>query len=377
MFQELNSKMFSCLDRNSKTGILNKEKITSLIYLVQKRIKKLYDSSYYDESDRENNILQEKINVLKCPKCGHSHLNKNGITYGRQRYLCKNCRTTFDERSFSPISNTKLSLEKWIKYCQLMIEGGSIRMCAREIDVSVQTSFFMRHRILDVMNLYLKNEVLDGLVEIEACYVNESFKGSRVENVLEEKYFRPFRIGRDVYNGFFFNRIPFIKDDMKDVKPNQICINTAIDRKGHMLIRIVDNDFGYTNNKIKPQNMLSFLKRSMAKDVLLCTFNINTHLYREPAQKLGIKIKNVPRARQPLYTVYNAYRCNWDLKQWLKNFNGVATKYLNNYLSWFKFLFISSEFTKFNQIKEMFMKFATGDLYLTQDMIKNRIVESL
>ena len=61
----------------------------------------------------------------------------------------------------------------------------------------------------------------------------------------------------------------------------------------------------------------------------------------------------------------------------MRNFNGVATKYLNNYLTWFKFLFISKKYKEFNRIKELFMELATRDLYITQYMIKNRFVESL
>lgn len=39
-----------------------------------------------------------------------------------------------------------------------MILGLSIRECATEIEVGVKTSFYMRHRILDVINLSLKNK---------------------------------------------------------------------------------------------------------------------------------------------------------------------------------------------------------------------------
>lgn len=357
MFQKLNSKMFN--SKNIDPKMSDEDRLKSLISVTQEVIETLYN---------ENNKV-----IDKCPKCGHSEINKNGVTQGRQRYICKKCRTTFDSRSFSPLSNTKLSLDKWLKYCQLMIEGGSIRRCADEVGVSIPTSFFMRHRILDVMNLHLRNEPLEGVVEMEACYINESFKGAKVKNDLDEKYFRHFLKDRDVYNGFFFNKIPFVENNMAKVKPNQICINTAMDKNGHILTMIVDNDFGATNNKVKPKNMLSFLK-NMNKNTILCTFNLNTHLYRDAARNLGIKIKNVPRTRQPLYTVYNAYRCNWDLKNWLKNFNGVATKYLNNYLMWFKFLFIGNEV---NRIKELFMELITSDFSITQEMIKNRVVESV
>ena len=150
---------------------------------IQDLIKDLYNLGFENEKDRKDQILQGRFkNGLKCPKCGHLYLNKNGKTNGRQRYICKNCKITFDERSFTPLSNTKLSLDKWIKYCRLMLEGGTIRYCAEQVSVSIPTSFFMRHRILDVINLSLKNEVLDGVVEADVCYINESFKGAQIKN---------------------------------------------------------------------------------------------------------------------------------------------------------------------------------------------------
>ena len=261
-----------------------------------------------------------------------------------------------------------------------MVEGGSIRMCAEKVGVSVPTSFFMRHRILDMLNYFLKNEILDGIVDVEPCYINESFKGSRSENYQEEKYFSSFNFnGEDSLKAggkFLLNTIPFtVKNPFKNVKPNQICINTAIDRNGHILTRIVDNDFGTTNNKIKPQNIVSFFKDKLGKDALLCAFN--TSLYRDMTKKLGIKMKKVHRQREPLYTVKSVFRYHLDLMKWLRNFNGVATKYLNNYLAWFKFLFIGKNFKEFNRKKELFMDLATKNLYITQKMIKNRCIESM
>ncbi|MGN1032761.1 MAG: transposase [Intestinibacter sp.] len=184
MFNEIHSDLFSPKGNNMRricSSNFNLDKIQNfgknkadlsdeerdfLVRFAQDQIKKLYNSGFESDIDRKNEILQGRFkNALKCPKCGNLRLNKNGKTNGRQRYMCKECRTTFDERSFSPLSNTKLSLDKWLKYCRFMLEGGTIRYCAEEVGVSVPTSFFMRHRILDVMNLCLKDEVLDGIVE--------------------------------------------------------------------------------------------------------------------------------------------------------------------------------------------------------------------
>ncbi|WP_442908389.1 IS1595 family transposase [Intestinibacter sp.] len=349
--------------------------MSSLIALAQQKLKNLYNLGFYDQKEGKDEILEGRFNKgLKCPKCGYSELNKNGKTYGRQRYICKKCRRTFDERSLSPLSNTKLSLEKWLKYCQFMIEGGTIRMCAEEVGVSVPTAFFMRHKILDVINVYLKDETLEGIVETDACYINESFKGSPAYMHFDEKYFKNFNKSRVSCLGVHFNKTPGMIPSYNNIKESQICINTAIDKKGHILTRIVDNDFGKSNNKIKSKDMVSFFEGKVEKDVTLCVYSWK---YREVARKLNLKLVKVFGQYNPIYNVKRVFKYNRELREWMRNFNGVATKYLNNYLTWFKFLFISKKYKEFNRIKELFMELATRDLYITQYMIKNRFVESL
>ena len=155
MFNEIHSDLFSpkgnnmrrvCSSnfdlskiQNNKDGLTDEDR-DFLVKFAQDQIKKLYNSGFESEIDRKNEILQGRFKKgLKCPKCGSLRLNKNGKTNGRQRYMCKECRITFDERSFSPLSNTKLSLDKWLKYCRFMLVGGSIRYCAEEVGVSVPT----------------------------------------------------------------------------------------------------------------------------------------------------------------------------------------------------------------------------------------------
>ena len=361
MFKYSNSEMFSP-KRTDKNKIL---------YLLEKEIENLYNLGFSWKEDRNIAILNGRFKEgLKCPECGNTQVNKNGKSNGRQRYICKKCRRTFDERTISPLSNTKLSLEKWIKYCRFMVEGGSIRECAREVSVSVPTSFFMRHRILDVMNLYLKDEILEGVVETELCYLNESFKGDEIK----KQYFTPFDKRNAGLLHIVYNRIPeSIKNSMKNVKQNQICINTAIDRKGHILTRIVDNNYSIAYNR-EPKNIVSFFQGKVKENVILCS--CRPWEYKDAYQNLNLTIKKVSiGGNGEIYGRKNVSEYNNKLRNWMKNFNGVATKYLNNYLSWFKFLFISNKFKYLSRIKEIFMKFATEDLYITKDMIKNRYVE--
>lgn len=256
--------------------------------------------------EREDEVFRKRFkNDLKCPKCGSFDLNKNGKTNQRQRYICKNCRTTFDERSFSPLSNTKLSLDTWLKYCQFMIEGGTIKYCAQKVGVSIPTSFFMRHRILDVINLSLRDQVFEGIVCTDHCFINESFKGmSPKKDITEDTYFSNFEYEFISHTGgsLFMNKNYFLKDPEKYIKPMQVEINTAIDRSGHVLTRIVENTYFNVFSKEKYQDMLSFFENRVNKNVTICSFMQSTYIHT--AKKLNLRFKKAKsRMDSSFYTV--------------------------------------------------------------------------
>lgn len=62
-------------------------------------------------------------------------------------------------------------------------------------------------------------------------------------------------------------------------------------------------------------------------------------------------------------------------KRWITPFNGVSSKYINNYLAWFKFLQLSKKDKKIDRIKDMLVNVAIKETYITRNTIKNRIIK--
>ncbi len=54
-------------------------------------------------------------------------------------------------------------------------------------------------------------------------------------------------------------------------------------------------------------------------------------------------------------------------------FNGVSTKFINNYLAWFKFLQLSKKNKKNDRVRDMLV--ATRETYITRTTIINRFIE--
>ena len=113
-----------------------------------------------------------------CPHCRSNSVKKNGKASERQRYFCKSCRKSFSEFSMSPLAYSKLPLDKWVAYAKGMVLGFSIRKNAKEVGVGVKTSFYMRHKILDCIRVFMGIGDVDGLVEMDETFFALSYKGN-------------------------------------------------------------------------------------------------------------------------------------------------------------------------------------------------------
>lgn len=58
-------------------------------------------------------------------------------------------------------------------------------------------------------------------------------------------------------------------------------------------------------------------------------------------------------------------------------FNWMSSKYISNYLVWFKFLQLSKKNKKSDRIKDMIVQIVTKETYITRDTIKNRYIEMI
>ena len=83
------------------------------------------------------------------------------------------------------------------------------------------------------------------------------------------------------------------------------------------------------------------LRTVLKKDVIFCSDG--AAVYRSVARSLGITHRPVNlaagvRVIAGVYHIQNVNAYHSRLKQWVKRFHGVATRYLGNYLGWFRWL---------------------------------------
>jgi len=250
-------------------------------------------------------------NPETCPHCSSIHYQKWGIRSNLQRYRCNSCNKTFNALSGTPLARLRHK-DKWIDFTNDLIESKSIRESARHCGVNKDTTFRWRHRMLNNTKS-LTPQHLHGIVEFDETYFLESEKGN---HHLKRK---PRKRGG--------------KASQRGVSSEQTAVLVARDRNGNTLDAILFK----SNQKTLAEVMLPVVD----KDALLCSDKKRSYLAFAKTNHLTLKTV-VSSAKnyitEEIYHIQNVNAYDSRLKQWIKRFNGVATKYLESYLAWRRLL---------------------------------------
>ena len=102
-------------------------------------------------------ISSHRHDDLYCNKCG-CKFHKNGKTKnGVQKYICSSCKLTISETTNTVIYHSKLSFEVWSNIIDNLLDGFSLRRIAEENNISLLTSFRIRHKVLFALENFINN----------------------------------------------------------------------------------------------------------------------------------------------------------------------------------------------------------------------------
>jgi transposase-like protein len=297
-------------------------------------------------------VVQSEIITKKtCPYCGNSRVHKRGKQSGVQMYKCTECLKWFSSTTGTPLWDIKKK-DKWQSYLNCMRQGMSIKKTAKEIGVSIQTSFDWRHKILSVLNKEVP-EKLRGRVECDELELPLSNKGER--NLT--------RKARKRSSDFIRN------PKTKEVTTIQVV--SAIDENNQTYFKAIET------KRITAKQLNKTLGKKLDKQVTLIT---DKHPSYRPfvKSKPSIKHKTVKSNQHinkgdknvNLQKVNNQHK---QLRLFLERFNGVSSKYLQNYLNWFAYGKNMENFA--NQIKQWFSAILITDIaYNLYQLIKTNAV---
>jgi transposase-like protein len=284
------------------------ENIAAILALTKEGKREFLDNLYeFLNSNRLTALDYQRIKILStapiCPRCKCEYVTKAGVHNGRQVYKCKNCKYQFRETAKSLVYH----LHKYpliLDYLKCMLEGKSLRACAREVGISLPTSFRWRHKILSAIQGLEGGINFSGITEADELLLQYSEKGRRYKSP-EEK-----------------------EQAIKTIHPN-VAVLVMTDREGNLLFKHTGE------NKVHNSQIKEELKRRVSENNLIC-FKPNDEfkqaVMESPSKKVIVRRKTKGLA---IYSVNVAEKKITNFLVWMMRFRGVATKYLQNYLMWF------------------------------------------
>jgi len=243
-----------------------------------------------------------------CPHCQSARCHRHGRADALQRFRCTVCRKTFNGLTGTPLARLRHK-DKWLAYAECLLVSSSVRAAATEIGIDKNTSFRWRHRFLTLPGAD-RPPYLHGITEADEMYLLESEKGAR------HLQRRPRRRGGAATK--------------RGISGEQVCILVARDRTGQT------RDFVTGKGALTTAQLRTHLTPVIDHDILLVT---DAHAaYRSFAREMGISHQSVNLSRGVRVAgavhVQNVNAYHRRFRQWLARFNGVASRYLGNYLGW-------------------------------------------
>lgn len=275
------------------------------------------------EQELQGKVLQEageevikKRSKKPCPYCSSAKVYKRGKQKGVQMYKCNVCNKWYSETTGTPLYDIKLK-SKWQSYLNCMEQGMSIKKIAKKLDISIQTSFDWRHKILSSLEQFVPTE-LSSEVECDELELALNRKGDKS---LDRK---PRKRGTD------FKR----NQDTNEITTVQVV--TAVQRNGEKYLKAV------ASKRLSKEQITKALGGKLADNTTLITD-------KHPSYKAFVKdnptIKHKALLAKEhvdkndktihLQKVNNVHA---QLRTFLKPFNGVSSKYLQNYLNWYAYV---------------------------------------
>jgi len=288
--------------------------MTELENLTDSQVR--YIEKWLKGTDSTSQLISEleerTVEKPECPHCHSSLINRHGKVNKMQRYRCKNCGKTFVATTATPLARLRYK-ELWLDYIRCMLDSKVLRECAKECGINLKTSFRWRHRFLALPST-LKASRLEGIIEADETLFPYSEKGAKkLSRPPHKRGMKAQKRGRS--------------------KEDWVPVLTVRDRAKNTYEAILPD--------VTTETLHKELVGKLEKDSVLCSDGYKSYIALSEKNDLIHKRLDVAGGIKVIDKVFhiqnvNAYHSR--LKLWIKRFHGVATKYLDHYLGWFRYM---------------------------------------
>ena len=248
----------------------------------------------------------------ECPHCGHSKYAKFGKDKGAQRYKCHGCKRSFTEYTGTWMAGIHKK-EKIDAYLVLMLEEKSLDKIKQELKVNKKTAFDWRHKILSSLD-DIEKDKFTGITESDETFLLFSEKGKRTLTRKGKK-----RGG---------------KAKKKGISNEQVAIIATADRAGRHDLSVA------TIGRLKKTDIEAAIGSRISSRTILCSdshVSFKGFAIDNSIEHHAIRADLKQYVKNGIYHVQHVNSVHNRLKKWLNHqFWGVSTKYLQQYLNWFR-----------------------------------------
>lgn len=317
--------------------------------------------------------------VPNCPNCrAQANLGlivKCGMhRNGSQRYVCKVCRKRFVPTTGTVFEGTHKSSDTWEKYIQMTLTGSSIKSCAEECDITVQTAFTWRHKILNAFRAHQESAMLSGQIEIDEMLIPISYKGNHIKGSFAGERKR----GHGIDNNLPRKSFQRGSDNKSMSSKDKACVFCMIKNGNEGFYATVPGT-GF----MKPQMLDATVAKHVDKErahLLADNYRITANYLKDNGYSYETLLSNItgnerdhkPEVRDGKHLQHiNAFHHH--LRQFLRPYCGVSTKYLDNYVSLYIWLKNVAANKQKKQTKKISVcRASTPDCYITRKALEMR-----
>ena len=260
------------------------------------------------DSEKEVARALNQQEMKECPHCASTHLQKWGWRHDLQHYRCKACRVTFNCLSGTPLSRLRKK-EQWLAVVESLNQAETLDEMQARLDIDRKTAVRWRRRFLAALQ-DPGQKTLSGIVEADEPFVRQSLKGSRKQEREPRKRGEPAKHGGTHPDDF-------------------VCVYTARDRSKETAHQVTIDQ--------RTPVFKDFLKPIVAKDSVLCSDGKTGYAWfarDEGIHHVVLSAKDKVYVQDGIYHIQNVNAYHSRLKRFLSRLRGVATCYLEQYLTW-------------------------------------------
>lgn len=277
-----------------------------------------------------------------CPHCAAKaslgHIVKRGIRNGNQRYYCKTCGRHFFSTTNTAFAHTRKDADTWRHFISMTISGKSLHECAEECNIAYQTAFTWRHKVLNAFAVNQESTKMTGNVEVDEMLIPISYKGNHIQGRFGKRERRP---GED--NGLPRKSYHRGTDNKSRSSKDKACVFCMVENGNKNFFAAVPG-VGFMTDAMLDATVAKHINKEKAM-MLVDDYKVTKNYFEANGYKHMILLSNTsdnpkehkPEVRDGLH-MQHVNAMHRHIRNFLKPYYGVSSKYLSNYIALFVWL---------------------------------------